>query len=124
MDNKKKILVAEDEGFLARAYEGKLSRAGYEVKTVLDGSEILAAMESFRPDLVVLDIMMPKVNGFEVLAKIRQDPRWTNLPVVVATNLGQPEDRAKAKELRADDYIVKSDISLADLMAKIAALLT
>lgn len=123
MDNKR-ILVAEDDTFLAQAYEGKLTRLGYEVKIVPDGEATLAAMESFNPHLLVLDIMMPKVNGFEVLAKLRQDPRWTNLPVIVATNLGQPEDEAKARELRADYYVVKTDISLSDLMAKIASFLT
>lgn len=124
MDNKKRILVAEDDGFLARAYEGKLTRFGYEVKIVNDGEKALAEMETFLPNLVVLDIMMPKINGFEVLAKIRSNPKWADLPVVVATNLGQPEDIAKVKELKASLYVVKSDISLSDLMDKIASLLT
>jgi len=124
MDSKKRILVAEDDGFLARAYEGKLSRLGYEVMIVGDGEATLSKMESFNPDLLVLDIMMPKMNGFGVLGAIRQNPKWQNLPVVVATNLGQPEDMAKAKELNASFYVIKSDISLSDLMAKIASLLT
>lgn len=124
MDNKKRILVAEDDSFLARAYEGKLTRLGYEVKIAKDGDETLVMMESFDPNLLILDIMMPKKNGFDVLADIRQDPRWANLPVIVATNLAQPEDVVRAKELRADYYVVKSDISLSDLTMKIASFLT
>lgn len=124
MEEKKRILVAEDDAFLARAYEGKLTRLGYEVMIVADGEATLAAMETFNPNLLVLDIMMPKVNGFEVLTKLRQNPMWIALPVIVATNLGQPEDEAKAKELKADYYVVKTDISLSDLTAKIASFLT
>lgn len=120
----KKILVAEDDNFLANAYRVKLTKSGYDVQVVGDGQgvfDILAT--SFRPDLIILDLMMPNVDGFAVLAKIMADTNWQNTPCIVASNLGQKEDIEKATQLGAKDYIVKTDLSMRELIAKIKSLI-
>lgn len=114
-----KILIAEDDKFLANAYRVKLKKAGFDIKLASDGVEALAALDSFKPDLVLLDLVMPKKDGFAVLSEIRNNSEHANLPVIVATNLGQKEDTEKAKKLGATDYIVKSDLSMKDIIEKI-----
>lgn len=113
----KKILIAEDDKFLANAYRLKLSKFGYEVILTYDGEETLKCFEKDTPDLIVLDLIMPKTDGFEVLAEIRK--KNTSVPVIVVTNLGQAEDYKKVKELGVSDYAVKTDITLDQLVDKI-----
>jgi len=115
----KKILIAEDDKFLANAYRVKLSKSSYEVKITSDGQEFLQVLATFQPDLVILDLVMPKVDGFTALQKLRTDPKWKSLPVVVASNLGQKEDIERAKKMGATDYVVKSDLSMKSLIAKV-----
>lgn len=103
----KKILIAEDEKPMAHALELKLSKAGFDTHVVFDGEEAMAALEKEKFDLVLLDIMMPKKDGFMVLGEMRK--RGIDVPVIISTNLSQGEDIKKAKELGADDYFVKSD---------------
>jgi DNA-binding response OmpR family regulator len=116
-----KILVAEDERPMARALELKLSKAGYQVKLAFDGEEALQALDREKFDLLLLDLMMPKKDGFVVLVAIRE--KAIGLPVIVSTNLSQEEDIAKAKELGADDYFVKSNTPISKVVEYIDKLL-
>jgi DNA-binding response OmpR family regulator len=119
----KKILVAEDDKFLSKAYKVKLTKAGFDVQLALDGNEALTILKTFTPDLILLDLMMPVKDGFAVLAELKANPAWKNIPVIVASNLGQKEDVDKSKQLGAVDFIIKSDLSLENVIKKINALL-
>lgn len=114
-----KVLVVEDDKFLISAYRAKLVKSGFEVQIAQDGQEAIEVLQSFVPDIILLDLVMPRKDGFVALAEIRQDPRLKNIPVIVASNLGQKEDLDKAMSLGASDYIIKSDMSLDGIIAKI-----
>lgn len=114
-----KILVAEDDKFIASAYKVKLTKAGHEVKVVSDGKETLNALKSFPADLIILDLIMPRVDGFAVLEYLSKDPNLKSIPVIVASNLGQADDIVKATKLGAKEYVVKTDLSMKDLLEKI-----
>ena len=118
-----KILVAEDDKLLANAYKVKLTREGYEVLSVADGDELVANIEKFDPDIIVLDLIMPKTDGFMILDYLKTSERWKNVPVLVSSNLSQSEDIVRVTKLGADDYIVKTDLSMKVLGEKIKALL-
>lgn len=117
-----KVLVAEDDKFLLNAYKVKLTKAGYDLKTATDGDEALAVLKEFIPDVIILDLIMPKKDGFTVLEHIKNDDKLKHIPVIVASNLGQKEDIDHAMKLGAKDYIIKSDFSLGALVNKINAL--
>jgi DNA-binding response OmpR family regulator len=119
----KKILVAEDDKFLASAYRVKLTKANFEVKIVANGKDALDSLESFVPDLIILDLMMPGIDGFTVLETIKKNEKYKGIPVLVASNLGESEDIVKATKLGASDYIVKTDLSMKKLIEKINSLL-
>jgi DNA-binding response OmpR family regulator len=105
-----KILIAEDDKFLLNAYRVKFSKAGFEIKIVSDGEEALEALKTFVPDAMLLDLVMPKKDGFAVLEAVKADANLKKIPVIVASNLGQKEDIERAQKLGANDYIIKSDI--------------
>lgn len=114
------ILVVEDDMFLAKAYQMKLSKTQHTVKLAHDGQEAIKILEEgYNPDIILLDLVMPNMDGFEVLKQIKEDDDWKNIKIVVATNLGQSEDIEKAKSLGAADYIIKSNMSLEEILAKI-----
>lgn len=115
----KKILVAEDDKFLGNAYRIKLTKAGFEVQLARDGQEATEMIKIFLPDLLLLDLVMPVKDGFTVLQEIKSDPLLKNIPVIIASNLGQKEDTDRGLKLGAADYFVKSDLSLNTLIAKI-----
>ncbi|KKQ98577.1 MAG: hypothetical protein UT24_C0009G0077 [Candidatus Woesebacteria bacterium GW2011_GWB1_39_12] len=119
----KKILVAEDDKFLANAYRVKLTKASYDVTLVADGEETLAALQKGKFDLIILDLVMPKKDGFSVLSEMKKNDEWKNIPVIVASNLGQKEDIEKAMGLGAKDYIVKTDFAITGLVAKLQSLI-
>lgn len=119
----RKILVAEDDKFLANAYRVKLERDGYEVTSVYDGEEVIKTLESYTPDIIILDIIMPKIDGFAVLENLKKNDKWRNIPVIIASNLGQSEDIVRATKLGAQDYIVKSDLSMKKVAEKIKGIL-
>ena len=110
----KKVLIGEDEKPIAKAFELKLQKAGLETKVVSNGEEVLAALEQETFDLILLDLMMPKVDGFAVLAELKK--RSIATPVIVTSNLSQEEDIKKAKELGAKDYFVKSNTAISDVV--------
>jgi DNA-binding response OmpR family regulator len=115
----KKILVAEDDNFLANAYRVKLTKSSYEVKIVVDGEETLQVLKNYIPDLIILDLIMPKKDGFAVLEEIKKNESLKKIPCIVASNLGQKEDIDRAKGLGADDYIIKTDLTMGGLLDKI-----
>jgi CheY-like chemotaxis protein len=118
-----KILVAEDDRFLATAYRAKLTKMGFEVTVATDGEEALAALPQILPDLILLDLVMPRKDGFATLEAIKKQDQFKNIPVIVASNLGQKEDLDKAKALGAADYVIKSDLSMDSLIEKINSVL-
>ena len=114
-----KILVSEDDQFLSNAYRVKLTKAGFEVKIATDGKETLNELKNFTPDLIILDLVMPIMDGFTALEEIKKNDKTKNIPVIIASNLGQKEDIERGIKLGAVDYIIKSDLSLDALIAKI-----
>jgi DNA-binding response OmpR family regulator len=124
MDNqgKKKILVAEDDKFLSSAYKAKLTKAGFEVVITADGEETLTALKDSVPSLLLLDLIMPNKDGFAVLEEVKKHDEWKKIPIIIASNLSQKEDIDKGMALGANDFVIKSDMSLDDLIVKIQAL--
>jgi DNA-binding response OmpR family regulator len=114
-----KVLVVEDDKFLMSAYRAKLERSGFEVHMASDGDEALTVLQTLVPDIILLDLVMPRKDGFATLAELRQREQLKAVPVIVASNLGQKEDIDKATGLGATDYIIKSDLSMDDLISKI-----
>lgn len=124
MENKKRILLVEDDQTLADVYVSRLQLEGFNVRHVLNGEEALSAAVSFKPDLIVLDVMMPKISGFDVLDIIRNTPETMNARVIILTALSQEKDKETAKKLGADDYLVKSQVVIGDVVERIKYLLT
>jgi DNA-binding response OmpR family regulator len=116
---KKKILLVEDDQGLASVYITRLQAEGFDVKHVPNGEDALAVAMAFKPDLVVLDVMMPKISGFDVLDIFRNTPETTNLKVVMLTALGQDADKERALSLGVDDYLVKSQVVIAEVVDRI-----
>ncbi|MBU0572027.1 MAG: response regulator [Patescibacteria group bacterium] len=117
--SEKKILIAEDEEFLRSIIKSKLTKAGYEVLEASDGEAALKSIRDEGPSLVLLDLMMPKMNGYDVLKKIQEDPALSKVPVIILSNLGQLNDIEKGKKLGAVDYIVKSNVSINEVLKKV-----
>jgi len=117
----KTILLADDEQFIVIAYKDGLERAGYTVVVAHDGEETLAQAQATKPDLILLDLIMPKMNGFEVLKALNADTALVSIPVMVLSNLSQSNDEQEARNLGAVDFVIKADISLKDLLARIEA---
>ncbi|HWZ65724.1 MAG TPA: response regulator [Patescibacteria group bacterium] len=118
-DDKKKILLVEDDAALANVYTARLAMEGFETRLVTNGEDALSAATEFRPDLVLLDAMMPKITGFDVLDILRNTPETMNVRIIMLTALSQPKDRDRAMKLGADDYIVKSQVVIGDVIARI-----
>lgn len=121
-ENKKKILIIEDEEVLINLISTKLSKAGYEVEQAKDGEEGMAKIKSWRPDLILLDIIMPKVNGYEVLEKMQEER--IGIPVIIISNSGQPIEIEKTESLGAADYLVKANFSPQDVLDKVSGYLS
>jgi DNA-binding response OmpR family regulator len=120
--DRKRILVVDDEIYIVHILEFSLTMEGYTVLTASNGEEALKVIEQERPDLVVLDIMMPKLDGYEVCRQLRQDDRFSNLPVILLSAKGRPVDREAGLQAGADDYIAKP-FSPRKLLEKIRELL-
>lgn len=117
--SQKTILLVEDDDRLASVYETRLQAEGFNTKRVANGEEALAAALEVRPDLILLDVMMPKVSGFDVLDILRNTPETTNVKIIMLTALSQDSDRERAKSLGVDDYLIKSQVVIADVVAKV-----
>lgn len=117
------ILVAEDDKFLANAYRVKLQKEGFEVSIASNGNEVLDSLSKKIPDLIVLDLVMPIMDGFDTLEAIKKNDKFKKIKIIIASNLNQKEDIDRGLALGADNYIVKSDISIDDLVKKIRSML-
>lgn len=119
----KKILVVEDDKYLASAYRVKLLKMAFDVRTAADGEEALAVLKEYTPDLILLDLVMPRKDGFATLEEIKKNDQWKDIPVLIATNLGQKEDIERGMKLGAVDYLVKTDTSVDDFVNKVKSIL-
>lgn len=117
--NKKKILLVEDDEVLASVYRARLEMEGFEVEEVHDGEKALSVAINFRPDLILLDVMMPKINGFDVLDILKNTPGTMNMRIIMLTALSQEADRDRAEKLGVDDYLVKSQVVIADVIERV-----
>jgi two-component system phosphate regulon response regulator PhoB len=115
----KKILLVEDDEGLASVYQTRLEAEGFTLRRVPNGEDALAAAIEFKPDLILLDAMMPKVSGFDVLDILRNTPETTNIRIVMLTALSQEADQQRAEELGVDEYLVKSQVVIADVVERI-----
>ncbi|MBP7018247.1 response regulator [Candidatus Saccharibacteria bacterium] len=118
-----KLLLVEDDNNLREIYSARLSAEGYEIVTAADGEEALAVAVKERPDLIVLDVMMPKISGFGVLDILRSTPETRDAKIMMMTALSQDSDRERGKQLGVDKYIVKSQVTLEDVVDNVAELL-
>ena len=126
MDNPKqntKVLIVEDDVMLNKIYQAKLGMLGYTVFAAYDGEEGIKKMGESVPDIVLLDLMLPKKNGFEVLEVVKRDIKLNRIPVIILSNLGQGDDIERGKALGADDFLVKSNIKLETVIEKVEQIL-
>ncbi len=119
MDAKKKILLVEDDEALAAVYKSRLDIEGFETKEVNNGEDALSAAMSFKPDLILLDAMMPKISGFDVLDILRNTPETKEVRVIMLTALSQPKDKERAESLGVNDYLVKSQVVIGDVIERV-----
>jgi DNA-binding response OmpR family regulator len=118
-EHAKRLLLVEDDNALASVYVTRLQTEGFDVRRVANGEEALAAALNYKPDLIILDVMMPKVSGFDVLDILRNTPETANIKIVMLTALSQDSDKERAKSLGVDDYLVKSQVVIADVIDRI-----
>ena len=118
-----KILLVEDDKFLRELMTQHMEKEGFEVVGVVDGEEALKRLETEKPDLVLLDLILPGIDGFEVLAKIKQDPSLTSIPVIILSNLGQKEDVDRGLKLGATDYLIKAYFTPKEIVEKVRGVL-
>ena len=112
------LLVIEDDSFLRSLLNKKLSEAGFEVLEAADGIKGMKVAKEQKPNLILLDLLLPTVDGFEVLSKVKQDPETSSIPVIVLSNLGQKEDIDKCLNLGATDYLIKSQFTPEEIVVK------
>ena len=115
----KKILLVEDDDALANVYLMRLQAEGFEVRREANGEDALAAARDYKPNLILLDAMMPKVSGFDVLDILRNTPETTNIKIIMLTALSQESDKERAQGLGVDDYLVKSQVVISDVVDRI-----
>ena len=118
----KKILIVDDEVNIVISIEFLMKQAGYDIEIANDGEEALEKVESFQPDLILLDVMMPKINGFEVCRRIRGNPDWKEMKIVMLTAKGREVEVTKGLALGADSYVIKP-FSTKELMAEVKFIL-
>lgn len=119
MKPKAKILLVEDDDTLAEIYRQRLQLEGFNTRRSKDGEEALKDAIEFNPDLILLDVMIPRMNGFDVLDILRNTEQTKNMRIIMLTALSQPKDAERAKELGADDFLVKSQVVISDVVDRI-----
>lgn len=115
----KKILIIEDDKFLRELISQKISKQGYIVVEAIDGEDGIEEFKKEKPDLVLLDLILPGIDGFEVLSQIKSNAELSNTPVIILSNLGQKEDIEKGINLGADDYLIKAHFTPNEIIEKI-----
>lgn len=121
--NNKRILVVEDEATLQKTLNDVLAGEGFEVSSALDGEKGLQMAIEEKPDIILLDIILPKMDGFEVLAKLKQTKEAKDIPVIILTNLSDLDNIQKALDSGATTYLVKADFHLDDVVKKVKSIL-
>ena len=119
----KKVLIVEDDEFLRSLNAKRLETEGFKVVIAVDGQSALDLIPKEMPNLIFLDLLLPGIDGFEVLKKIKADAKTKDIPVVVFSNLGQKEDIEKAHNLGAQDFLIKANFTLDDVVTKIKEIL-
>lgn len=120
---KKKILVVEDDAVLQRALQEFITSEGFETHSATDGEEAIQMASDIMPDVILLDIIIPKKDGYEVIKEVRAEEKTKSVPIILLTNLGSLQDVEKALELGATTYLVKADYTLEEVVAKIKSIL-
>jgi DNA-binding response OmpR family regulator len=115
----KTVLVIEDDSFLAKAYEIKLKKEGINARLIMNGKDALACLSEEPPAVVLLDLMLPGLSGFDFLTKLREVPAWKDVPVMILTNLGQAQDIERGRQLGAVDYIIKANVKISEVIEKV-----
>ena len=115
----KKILLVEDEEIMIDLLQRKLTKEGYEVSVARDGEEGLKIMREVKPALILLDIVMPKMGGFEVMEQMAKEPELKKIPVIVISNSGQPVELDKAQKLGAKDWLIKTEFDPQEVINKV-----
>jgi DNA-binding response OmpR family regulator len=115
----KKILLVEDDDALASVYQTRLQAEGFDIRRVPNGEDALASTLQYKPDLILLDVMMPKISGFDVLDILRNTPETASVKVIMLTALSQESDQERAKSLGVNDYLVKSQVVIADVVDRV-----
>ena len=121
--SKKTILIVEDDEFLRSLTAKRLEKENYHIEVAVDGENAISVIETIHPSLILLDLLLPGKDGFEVLKKIRSTDAPKALPVIIFSNLGQKEDIEKAKALGVDDFLIKANFTLDDVVGKIKKLI-
>lgn len=120
---KGKILIAEDDKFLSKVLSDKFKRKDYDVAVASDGIETINKIKSESPDLILLDLIMPNKNGFEILEEVKVDSNYKDIPVIILSNLGQKKDVERGQKLGVVDYLVKSNTPINDIVKKVEEIL-
>lgn len=118
-DTTKHILIAEDDDLIVQMYQASLANAPFQAHIVKDGGAAWDALQTFVPSLVILDIMMPRFNGIEILTKIRADAKLASVPVIIMSSLADEGDRKRALDAGATDYWVKNEVNMIEFVDKI-----
>ncbi|MCD5385019.1 MAG: response regulator [Candidatus Pacebacteria bacterium] len=114
-----KILVVEDDKFLRELITQKLIREGYDVKGAVDGEDGVIKIKEEKPDIILLDLILPGIDGFEVLTKVKDDPELKDIPVLILSNLGQRDDVERGLKLGAVDFLIKAHFTPGEIIEKI-----
>lgn len=120
----KKVLIVEDDKFLIRAYSVKLKKEGFITILATNGEDALRIAAAEKPDVILLDLIIPKKDGFDVLFDLKQDKKLNAIPVIVLSNLGQAEDIERAKKLGSADYLIKANTSIKEVVDKIKTIVS
>jgi len=115
----KTILIIEDDKFLRELVARKLLNEAYEVSEAVDGEEGIKKIKEEKPDLILLDLILPGIDGFEVLSKMKEDPALASIPVIILSNLGQKDDVEKGLKMGAIDYLIKAHFTPGEIIEKI-----
>mgnify|MGYP006291090135 CR=1 FL=1 len=118
-EQNKKILIVEDDKFLRELISQKLVKEGFDIAEAVDGEQAVKKVKDVDPDLILLDLILPGIDGFEVLTKIKEDPVLAEVPVIVLSNLGQKDDIEKGLNLGATDYLIKAHFTPSEIIEKV-----
>jgi len=118
-DKKIRLLVVEDDEFLVKMYESGLTKEGFDVTVAEDGEAGLEKATSLKPDLILLDLILPKLDGFNCLEKLKENATTKKIPVIILSNLGQDSDIKRGLSMGAEDYLIKTDYTVKQVAAKV-----